>query len=76
MLLHISRWIVALVLYTNIVLVLLVFKPALLFDAEGNSKPFGVGLREGQSVFAPAIVFPVIALICYLIASWIHVVWI
>lgn len=72
----ITKWIVATVLYVQIVLILLIVRPALMFDSNGNPKPFGVGMKEGKSVFAPAIVFPVLAFLCYVIASFVNFVWV
>lgn len=72
----ITRWVVAIVLYIQIILILLVVKPALLFDSNGNPKDFGTGLKEGKSIFAPAFVFPLIALLCYIISTWINVIWV
>ena len=66
---RISRWIVALVLYSLLVLVLLVARPSLMFDAQGKPKPVGFGLKDGKSMFAPVISFPIIAVVSYIMGS-------
>jgi hypothetical protein len=64
----IPRWIIALFLYILIITVLILFKPAIMFDAEGNMKPPGTGILYGASPFSPTISFPIIAMICYIIS--------
>lgn len=66
---RISKWFVAISLYLFIIMTLLAFRPALMFDAEGKPKPAGLGLKDGYSFVAPSIVFPVIAVICYIFAA-------
>lgn len=66
---YVSRIFVAMIIYTFIVLLLLAIKPSLMFDLSGNPKPFGVGMKDGYSVFAPSVVFPFLAVLSYLIAS-------
>ena len=65
----IPQWIVALVLYFLIITLLFLIKPALLFNDDGTFKKFSTGFVDGNSVFAASIVFPLLAFICYLIAS-------
>lgn len=62
----IPRWSIALFVYILIVSMLIIFKPAIMFDAEGNIKTSGTGLKYGSSPFSPAIVFPLLAILCYL----------
>lgn len=62
----IPRWAIALVVYLLIVSLLILFKPALMFHADGSIKPSGTGLLYGSSPFSPAIAFPLIAMLCYL----------
>lgn len=66
---YIPRIIVAVVLYTFIVLLLLAVKPSLMFDAEGKPKPLGVGMKDGYSIFAPSFSFPLFAVMSYLVTS-------
>ena len=65
----IPQWIVAVLIYCIIVTILVSLKPALMFFPDGQFKKFGVGLIEGNSPFAASIVFPFIAIICYIMAS-------
>lgn len=62
----IPRWVAALIIYILVVMALLIAKPSLMFDEAGNPKPFGVGLKDGYSFLAPAIAFPVLAIVVYL----------
>jgi hypothetical protein len=73
---RISKWFVAIVLYLFILLGLMAFRPALMFDAEGNPKQAGLGLNEGHSFFAPGIAFPLIAVVCYICATLTHIVFV
>lgn len=66
---HVSRLILAVVIYAFCVLTLLAFRPALMFDAEGNPKPCGLGLSEGQSFLAPCVVFPLLAVCSYFVST-------
>jgi hypothetical protein len=61
---------VVLTLYIAIVALLLYTKPSLMFDNDGKPKPFGVGFAQGRSVFAPSVMFPLIALILYIMIAW------
>jgi hypothetical protein len=45
-----------------------------MFDSYGKPKEFGIGSTDGKSVLAPAFVFPILALLCYFIASMIQFV--
>ena len=65
----IPQFAVALLLYTIIITSLFLTKPALLFNNDGTFKKFSTGFTEGNSVFAVAIAFPLIAFICYIFAS-------
>jgi hypothetical protein len=72
---YVSRWLTALVLYALTILLLLAIKPSLMFQANGVPKQPGVGISEGKSMFAPAILFPLLALVMYLVATMLHFVW-
>lgn len=62
--------VVAIILYTFIVLLIMALKPSLMFDAQGKAKHLGVGMSDSDmSVFAPAFAFPLIAVMSYLLAS-------
>lgn len=68
----IPRLFTAIILYLLIVGVLMLTKPALMFDQQGRPKPFGTGFQEGYSVFAPSIVFPILAILVYILVTWIR----
>lgn len=62
--------IVAIILYSFVVLLLLAFKPSLMFDAQGKAKQLGVGMSDSDmSIFAPTFAFPLIAVLSYLLSS-------
>lgn len=73
---QIYRWTVAVVLYLLMVLLLLATRPALMFDARGHPKPFGVGLTEGYSFLAPSASFPILAVVSFLASTMFYVVMI
>ena len=67
---YIPRMMVAIILYTFVVLLLMAFKPSLMFDSLGKAKHLGVGMTDSDmSVFAPAFAFPLLAIMSYLISS-------
>ena len=68
----IPRWLFALTLYVLIIYLIITLQPAMMFDPYGKPKEFGIGVSDGKSVLAPAFVFPIIAIICYFIASMIQ----
>jgi len=57
-------------IYTIVIAVILITRPALMFDAEGRPKPFGVGFSEGYSVFAPSVAIPFLAVFIYILVVW------
>jgi hypothetical protein len=65
----IPRWLFALTLYVLIIYLIIRLQPALMFDTYGKPKDFGIGFKDGKSVFAPVVIFPVIAILCYFISS-------
>lgn len=62
---HLGRWSLTVILYILIVSILFYFKPALMFDASGNPKNFGTTQSPTTSPFAPAVMFPVLAIVLY-----------
>lgn len=62
-----ARWHIALVIYLVIVAAIILGRPAIMFDAEGNVKPWGVNTDAGQSIFSVQMVFPLLAIILYYI---------
>lgn len=65
----IPQWIVSLLLYSIVVTILVLLKPALMFLPDGSIKNFGTGIVDGNSPFAATIVFPFLGIICYIFAS-------
>lgn len=63
----IARWHVALALYLIVVGAIVLIRPALMFDAEGKVKPWGLDTEAGESVFAVQVVFPILAVLIYYI---------
>jgi hypothetical protein len=45
-----------------------------MFDENGIPKQFGPGFSQGKSVFAPSFMFPMIAIVCFIISISIFVV--
>jgi len=72
----IPRWLFALTLYVLVLYLIITLQPSLMFDSYGKPKEFGIGIHEGKSVFAPAIVFPVLAIVCYYISSIIQFIFV
>jgi len=72
--LHLPRWIVALVLYLLVILLLFAIKPAIMFNSNGSPKDFGVGLKTGKSIMAPAVFFPILAIVCFFISTLIYII--
>ena len=65
----IPQLIVALLIYSIIVTILFLVKPALLFNNDGSFKKFSSGFVDGNSVFAVSIALPLLAFMCYIFAS-------
>ena len=63
------RIIIAIVLYIAIITILVVVKPSIMFNSKNEIKKWGIERDEDTSIFSPMIVFPIIAMICYYIAS-------
>lgn len=70
----VRRWFLAIVIYLFFVLAILAFRPALMFDLNGNLKPCGLGLKEGNSMFSPCVAFPLLAVCSYFAATLTYVV--
>lgn len=67
----ITRWQMAALLYIIFVGVVLLTKPAIMFDAEGEAKQWGAEMSEDTSPFAIAFVFPFMAIAIYYLATMI-----
>ncbi len=63
--LYLRRWHIALLVYLFIVLLLLAFRPALLFKPDSTSKTWAGRIDEHKSVFAPAFVFPLLGFLSF-----------
>jgi len=68
----INRWQIAITVYLLIALVLIYFKPAMMFTPEGDVKHWSSENTETTSVFSLVIVFPILALLCYYLGVWIE----
>lgn len=66
---HLGRWSLTVILYILIVSVIFYFRPALMFDASGNPKAFAANQSPTTSPFAPAVVFPLLAIILYFMVA-------
>lgn len=66
------RLLIAIVLYILIVAIILLTKPPIMFNANGDIKKWGIERDEDTSIFSPMIVFPLIAIICYYVAACIE----
>ena len=69
----VTRWQIAIVIYVVFVVTMLVFRPALMFNAEGEAKSWGPHITETTTPFAAAFVFPFVAILSYYLASLIDV---
>ena len=58
----------AVLLYGAVLAVLMAARPSLMFDANGQPKRWGTGTNETTSLFAPALFFPLMAVLCYFAA--------
>lgn len=65
----VSRAAIALTLYLVFVTTVIAARPALMFDRDGRPKRWGARVSDTTSVFAPAFVFPLAALLAYVLAS-------
>lgn len=70
-----NRWQIALFLYLLIITLILLFKPPIFFTSDNQLKHWDIENTPETSVLAPAIVFPLLALICYYIAVWIDIIY-
>ena len=68
------RIIIAIVLYIAIITVIVVVKPSIMFNSKNEIKKWGIERDEDTSIFSPMIVFPIIAMICYYIASLVELI--
>lgn len=69
------RWHIALFMYLVLVMVILMIRPALMFDMEKNAKSWGLDMERGVSMFSPMFIFPFLAIFCYYIASLIELTY-
>lgn len=67
----VSRWQMATIMYVAFVAVLLLAKPAIMFDADGRPKQWGPQMSEDTSPFAIAFVLPFMAIALYYLATMI-----
>lgn len=65
----VRRWQLAIVLYVFTVIGLLWSKPSLMFRPDGSAKNWGSRIDEDVSVFAPSFMFPLLAVLIYMLAT-------
>jgi hypothetical protein len=63
------RLLLAIILYVVIIATIIYTKPAIMFDSNNEVKKWGIDRDENTSIFSPMITFPVIAIICYYVAT-------
>lgn len=68
----VNRWQMAIFLYLIIIGLLLIFKPPIMFTMDQQPKQWALENTATTSIFAPAIAFPVIAILIYYISAWIE----
>jgi hypothetical protein len=68
------RIVIAIVLYIAIITILVIAKPSIMFNSKNEIKKWGIERDEDTSIFSPMIVFPIIAMICYYIASLVELI--
>ncbi len=56
-------------IYLVVLVALIYFKPALMFDAAGNPKSFSAQTTPTTSPFAPVFILPLLAILIYFIVS-------
>lgn len=66
---QVSRLVISLIIYSLLLSLILIIKPSLMFNQNGEIKPAGLEKIKGQSVLSIAIVIPLIAIFSYFIAS-------
>jgi hypothetical protein len=67
-----KRWHISLLLYVFVVSILVAIRPALMFKADGSPKKWGGVIDEETSIFAPAFMIPLLAVLCYFVASMVE----
>jgi len=63
-----SRITITVILYMTVLLLIFFYKPAMMFDAEGNIKHFDYDTSVNNvSLLSMEVILPIIALLCYFI---------
>lgn len=70
-----SRVIYSLLFYVLVVLLVVVAKPNLMFSADGNVRPFGVGSEENKTVFSLGVAVVCMAIVSFYIFALIDLVF-
>jgi hypothetical protein len=70
-----TRWQIAIAFYALFAVILLVWRPALMFDAAGSPKTWGPALTEETSPFSIMIVFPILGILCFYVACLLDVMF-
>lgn len=73
---QLQRWHIAVFLYIISVLLLIAFKPPIMFTERGEPKVFASKITDSTSVFAPSLVIPLLGFMSYFIAAIIEMIFI
>ena len=71
--LELTRLHVALVLYIIFVMIILLVRPAFMFTHDGRLKKWGMENNEDTNMFAFGFVAIIMAIVVYIMATWIDV---
>lgn len=71
--LELTRLHVALVLYIIFVMIILLVRPAFMFTYDGRLKKWGMENNEDTNMFAFGFVAILMAIVVYIMATWIDV---
>lgn len=70
-----TRWYIAILLYLIVVCLLLALRPSMMFKPDKDYRQWSVRRDADHSIFSIAIVFPVLAIVCYYLSA-LYFVWI
>lgn len=65
----VSRWYLAMLLYLILVCLILALRPSMLFDNR-DYKKWSAKTTKEHSIFSIAILFPILAIVSFYLASW------
>lgn len=64
-----TRWYIAILLYLIIVCLLLALRPAMMFKPDKDYRRWSMRRDADHSIFSVAIIFPLLAIVCYYISA-------